>query len=86
LVVPAGRTANARFGIDQSAGDLPDRAVAADGEDRVIFFPRGLVRGLDSMGAAECFGDVHAPASAERFDDAAHKSTHGVTPRGGVVE
>lgn len=82
-----GEDGEGGFGVDQSAGDLPDGAVAADGEDRIVFLPRGLMRGLDGVGAAEGFGDVDVPACVlQRFDDAADVAAEGEAAGGGVVE
>ena len=47
-----GQDSQRGFGVDQSARHLTNCAVAADGEDCIIFFTGGLMRGLCGVSPA----------------------------------
>ena len=87
FAVPEGRTPKRGLRSDQAVDDIADRAVAADGKDRVLFLRRSLLRQLDGVCAALSFCCVHLPASRFQFlDGRFDERLYVITSRRGVVD
>jgi hypothetical protein len=73
--------------VNQAAGNLTHRSIAANGENGVVFFLRGLMGSLNGVSAAQCFSDIHIPTSIlQRLDDPSHETADGKSPGSWVIE